>query len=152
METYKPVIESIKAAIRNRQEELTRLEGELSADSSESQKRLEEDFHAIMEGELLPEDTYSRLMQECISKITVHDYRIDIATKSGVVIPVPRLYGKHRSRRLMRCNLVCDTADGTLDGLFHYQLHFYDKEPVIIGGETAFEDETLSVFIHKPEK
>ena len=152
LETYKPVIDSIKAAIRGRQEELTRLEGELSADSSETQRRLEEDFHAIMEGQLLPEATYMRLMQECISKITVRDYRIDIATKSGVAISVPRLDGKHRSRRLMRCNLVCDTADGTLDGLFHYQLHFYDKEPVIIGGETAFEDETLSVFIHKPEK
>ena len=149
---YKPVIDSIKATIRSRQEELARLEGELSADSSESQKRLEEDFHAIMEGELLPEATYMRLIQECISKITVHDYRIDIATKSGVTISVPRLDGKHRSKRLMRCNLVCDTADGTLDGLFHYQLHFYDKEPVIIGGETAFEDETLSVFIHRPEK
>ena len=149
---YKPILDSIKATIRSKQEELTRLEGELSADSSEAQKRLEEDFHAIMEGELLPEATYSRLMQECISKITVHDYRIDIATKSGVVIPVPRLDGKHRSKRLMRCNLVCDTDDGTLDGLFHYQLHFYDKDITILGGETAFEDEALSVFIHWPEK
>lgn len=149
---YKPVIDSIKATIRGKQEELARLEGELSADSSESQKRLEEDFHAIMEGQLLSEATYSRLMQECISKITVHDYRIDIATKSGVTISVPRLDGKHRSKRLMRCNLVCDTADGTLDGLFHYQLHFYDKDITILGGETAFEDETLSVFIHRPEQ
>ena len=149
---YKPILDSIKAAIRGKQEELARLEGELSADSSESQKRLEEDFHSIMEGELLPEATYSRLMQECIEKITVHDYRIDIATKSGVAIPVPRLDGKHRSKRLMRCTLVCDTADGTLDGLFHYQLHFYDKDITIVGGETAFADETLSGFIHRPEQ
>ena len=149
---YKPVIDSIKATIRSKQEELARLEGELSADSSESQKRLEEDFHAIMEGELLPEATYSRLMQECISKITVHADHIDIETKSGVTIPVPRLEGKHHSKRLMRCALICDTADGTLDGLLHYQLHLYDKEPEIVGGESVYEDETMSVSVHWSEQ
>lgn len=149
---YKPVIDSIKATIRGKQEELTRLEGELSADSSESQKRLEEDFHAIMEGELLPEATYSRLMQECISKITVHADHIDIVTKTGVTIPVPRLEGKHHSKRLMRCALICDTADGTLDGLLHYQLHLYDKEPEIVGGESVYEDETMSVSVHWSEQ
>lgn len=148
---YKPVIDSIKANIRSKQEELAKLEGELSADSSESQKRLEEDFHAIMEGQLLPEDTYMRLMQECINKITVHADHIDIETKSGVTIPVPRLEGKHHSKRLMRCNLVCDTADGTLDGLFHYQLHLHDGEPEIVGGESVYEDENMSVSVHWPE-
>lgn len=148
---YKPVIDSIKANIRSKQEELAKLEGELSADSSESQKRLEEDFHAIMEGQLLPEDTYMRLMQECINKITVHADHIDIETKSGVVIPVPRLEGKHHSKRLMRCNLVCDTTDGTLEGLMHYQLHLHDGEPEIVGGESVYEDGTMSVSVHWPE-
>lgn len=149
---YKPVIDSIKATIRSKQEELTRLEGELSADSSESQKRLEEDFHAIMEGKLLPEATYSRLMQECISRIVVHSDHIDIETKSGVTIPVPRLEGKHHSKRLMRCSLICDTADGTLEGLMHYQLHFYDKDVTIVGGESVYEDDTMSVSVHWPEE
>ena len=149
---YKPVIDSIKATIRSKQEELTRLEGELSADSHEAQRRLEEDFHAIMEGELLPEATYSRLMQECISKIVVHPDHIDIETKSGVTIPVPRLEGKHHSKRLMRCAIICDTADGTLEGLVHYQLHFYDKEVTIVGGESAYQDENMSVSVHWPEE
>ena len=149
---YKPVIDSIKATIRSKQEELARLEGELSADSIESQKRLEEDFHAIMEGKLLPEETYMRLMQECISKITVHADHIDIETKSGVTIPVPRLEGKHHSKRLMGCALICDTADGTLEGLIHYQLHLYDKEPEIVGGESVYEDDTMSVSVHWPEE
>ena len=149
---YKPVIDSIKANIRSKQEELARLEGELSADSSESQKRLEEDFHAIMEGQLLPESTYSRLMQECISKITVHGGGIDIETKSGVTIPVPRLEGKHHSKRLMRCALICDTTDGTLEGLVHYQLHLYDKEVTIVGGESVYMDDTMSVSVHWPEE
>lgn len=148
---YKPVIDSIKATIRSKQEELARLEGELSADSTEAQRRLEEDFHAIMEGQLLPEDTYSRLMHECISKITVHADRIDIETRTGVVIPVPRLEGKHHSKRLMRCNLVCDTTDGTLEGLVHYQLHLHDKEPEIVGGESVYQDDTMSVSVHWPE-
>ena len=148
---YKPILDSIKANIRSKQEELARLEGELSADSSEAQRRLEEDFHAIMEGQLLPEATYMRLMQECISKITVHADRIDIETKSGVTIPVPRLEGKHHSKRLMRCALICDTADGTLEGLVHYQLHLYDKEPEIVGGESVYQDENMSVSVHYPE-
>lgn len=149
---YKPILDSIKATIRSKQEELTRLEGELSADSSEAQRRLEEDFHAIMEGQLLKEDTYSRLMQECISKITVHADHIDIETRTGVTIPVPRLEGKHHSKRLMRCALICDTTDGTLEGLIHYQLHFYDKEVTIVGGESVYEDDTMSVSIHYSEE
>ena len=152
LETYKPVIDSIKAAIRGKQEELTRLEGELSADSSEAQRRLEEDFSSIMEGKLLPEDTYMRLMQECISRIVVHSDHIDIVTKTGVTIPVPRMEGKHHSKRLMRCSLICDTADGTLEGLVHYQLHFYDKEVTIVGGESVYEDDTMSVSVHYPEE
>lgn len=52
-EVYKPVIDAIKASIKAKQEELARLEGELSTDADEAQKRLEEDFHRIMEGELL---------------------------------------------------------------------------------------------------
>ena len=149
---YKPILDSIKNTIRSKQEELTRLESELSADSSESQKRLEEDFHAIMEGQLLPEETYSRLMQECISKITVHADRIDIVTTTGVTIPVPRLEGKHHSKRLMGCSLICDTTDGTLEGLIHYQLHLYDKEPEIVGGESVYQDENMSVSVHYPEE
>lgn len=149
---YKPVIDSIKATIRGKQEELTRLEGELSADSSEAQRRLEDDFHSIMEGELLPEDTYMRLMQDCISTITVHADHIDIVTKTGVTIPVPRLEGRHHSKRLMRCSLICDTADGTLEGLVHYQLHLYDKEVAIVGGESIYQDDTMSVSVHWPEQ
>ena len=60
VETYSPVPDAIKTAIGDRQAELARLEGELSADATEARRRLEEDFHAIMEGELLPEDTYRR--------------------------------------------------------------------------------------------
>ena len=149
---YKPVIDSIKSTIRSKQEELARLEGELSADSTEAQRRLEKDFHAIMEGQLLKEDTYMRLMQECIGKITVHADHIDIVTKTGVTIPVPRLEGKHHSKRLMRCALICDTTDGTLEGLIHYQLHFYDKEPEIVGGESVYQDDTMSVSIHYSEE
>ena len=149
---YKPILDSIKTTIRGKQEELARLEGELSADSSESQKRLEEDFHAIMEGQLLPEETYSRLMQECISKITVHADRIDIVTKTGVTIPVPRLEGKHHSKRLMKCSLICDTTDGTLEGLIHYQLHLYDKDVTIVGGDSVYQDENMSVSVHYPEE
>lgn len=148
---YKPVIDAIKASIKAKQEELARLEGELSTDADEAQKRLEEDFHAIMEGELLPEDTYMRLMQECISNIAVHADHIDIITTAGVTIPVPRLEGKHHSRRLMRCTLICDTTDGTLDGLIHYQLHLYDREVAIVGGEKVIDSENMSVSIHWPE-
>ena len=91
-------------------------------------------------------------MQECISKITVHADHIDIVTKTGVTIPVPRLEGKHRSKRLMGCSLICDTTDGTLEGLIHYQLHLYDKEATIVGGESVYEDDTMSVSVHWPEE
>ena len=51
-------------------------------------------------------------------------------------------------RRLMRCTLLCDTTDGTLDGLVHYQLHLHDGEPAIVGVETVHEDDDLSVLVH----
>ena len=48
VETYRPVLDAIKTAIGDRQAELARLEGELSADATEARRRLEEDFHAIV--------------------------------------------------------------------------------------------------------
>ena len=75
VETYRPVLDAIKATIRDRQAELAMLERELSADAT----------------------------------------------------------------------------DGTLDGLVHYQLHLYDGEPAIVGGETVHEDDGLSVSVHWPD-
>ena len=40
VETYRPVLDAIKTAIRDRQAELARLEGELSADATETRRRL----------------------------------------------------------------------------------------------------------------
>ena len=48
VETYRPVLDAIKTAIGGRQAELARLEGELSADATETRRRLEEDFHTIV--------------------------------------------------------------------------------------------------------
>lgn len=50
VETYMPAIDASKVAIGDRQEELARLEGELSADATEARRRLEEGFASIMEG------------------------------------------------------------------------------------------------------
>ena len=75
VETYRPVLDAIKAAIGGRQAELARLEGELSADAT----------------------------------------------------------------------------DGTLDVLVHCQLHLHDGEPAIVGGETVYEDDDLSVSVHWPD-
>lgn len=148
---YKPILDSLKDSIKAKQEELAKLEGELETDADEAEERLARDFHAIMEGELLPEDTYMRLMQECIEKITVHADHIDIVTRTSVTIPVPRIEGKHHSRRLMKCALICSTIDGTLEGLVHYQLHLYDRGVTIFGGESVYEDENMSVSVHWPE-
>ena len=49
VETYRPVLDAIKAAIRDRQAELARLEGELSADATEARRRLEEDVETVYE-------------------------------------------------------------------------------------------------------
>ena len=49
VETYRPVLDAIKAAIRDRQAELARLEGELSADATEARRRLEEDVETVHE-------------------------------------------------------------------------------------------------------
>ena len=72
VETYRPVLDGVKATIKDRQAELARLEGEQSADA----------------------------------------------------------------------------MDGTLDGLVRYQLHLYGGEPAIVGGETVYEDDDLSVSVH----
>ena len=37
-------------------------------------------------------------------------------------------------RWLMRCSPLCDTTDGTLDGLVHCLLHLHGGEPAIVGG------------------
>ena len=49
VETYRPVLDAIKAAIGGRQAELARLEGELSADATEARRRLEEDVETVYE-------------------------------------------------------------------------------------------------------
>ena len=49
VETYRPVLDAIKAAIGGRQAELARLEGELSADATEARRRLEEDVETVHE-------------------------------------------------------------------------------------------------------
>ena len=41
VETYRPVPDAIKATIGDRQAELARLEGELSADATEARRRLD---------------------------------------------------------------------------------------------------------------
>ena len=41
VETYRPVLDAIKSAIRDRQAELAMLEGELSADATEARRRLD---------------------------------------------------------------------------------------------------------------
>ena len=48
VETYRPVPDATKTAIGDRQAELARLEGELSADATEARRTMEEDFHAIV--------------------------------------------------------------------------------------------------------
>ena len=47
VETYRPVLDAIKTAIGDRQAELARLEGELSADATEARRRLEEDVETV---------------------------------------------------------------------------------------------------------
>ena len=49
VETYRPVLDAIKAAIGGRQAELARLEGGLSADATEARRRLEEDVETVYE-------------------------------------------------------------------------------------------------------
>ena len=49
VETYRPVPDAIKTAMGDRQAELARLEGELSADATEARRRLEEDVETLCE-------------------------------------------------------------------------------------------------------
>ena len=49
VETHRPAPDAIKTAIGDRQAELARLEGELSADATEARRRLEEDVETVHE-------------------------------------------------------------------------------------------------------
>ena len=49
VETHRPVLDAIKTAIGDRQAELARPEGELSADATEARRRLEEDVETVHE-------------------------------------------------------------------------------------------------------
>ena len=49
VETHRPVPDAIKTAMGDRQAELARLEGELSADATEARRRLEEDVETLCE-------------------------------------------------------------------------------------------------------
>lgn len=147
---YKPVLDKIKSEIAEAKKALLEAQNVESADTKAMQDRLERNFSAIMEGKLLDEETYQRLLQATINYIEVRDDSITVVCKCGVSFSLPRLEGKHHAKRLLRCSLLCDSEGEEINQIRHYQLHFYDGEDSqIIGGETIYEDDTLSVWIHR---
>ena len=97
---------------------------------------------------MLDREAYQRLLRKTIDCMEVEADHVKVCLTDGRSFDVPRLEGKHHSKRLMKCTITCDTADGEVSGLFHYSLHFYDGEATITGGKCVLEDENLSVFIH----
>lgn len=146
-------IVNLKSEIQTKRAELTEAEAMSGTEQERWLDGLERDFHAVMEGELLGRQDYMRLLQATVKRLTVRDWSLDVETTSGVVIPIPRLLGKHRSKRLMDCDLLCDTTGESVEDIVHYQLHFHDSgDWSFDDGECVFENEELSVFVHRGAK
>lgn len=144
---FKPVLDGIRSQIAEKRSELLEAEALDEKERRRLHDMLERDFHDIMEQELMDHDAYQRLLQCTIDHMTVSKDILEVALVDGRSFMIPRIEGKHHSRRLMGSTVLCDT-DGDLAGIHHYQLHFHDGEPEIVGGECVLEDETLGVWIH----
>ena len=151
-ELYKPEIDEVKKSIAEVKQELAVAQTITEDAQRELHEHMESDFHHIMERELLDHDDYMRLMADTISELVVHDDRLDVVTKHGVTIPIPRIEGQHHSRRLMKCQVLCDSTGDEITDIIHYNLHYYDGEELptdlLDGGRTVFSNEDVDVIIH----
>lgn len=149
-EFYRDEINRVKQSIVDTKKALIEAQAVTTTEQDRIQALIEQDFHAIMERELLPKEDFMRLLNDTIDHIVVREDALEVVTKHDFVIPIPRKEGKHHAKRLYRCELLCDTEDGTLDGICHYQLHFHDpdKEFSIEGGQCVCGDDDIEIFMH----
>lgn len=145
---YKPIMDGLKEQIAQTKQELLEAESLDTTEQVRLREQLEQDFHDIMEQDILDHMVYQRLLKATIDFIEVEKSHIKICLTDGRSFDVPRLEGKHHARRLMKCTITCDT-DNDINGICHYSLHFFDGEPEILGGKCIMEDENLSVFVHE---
>lgn len=147
-EFYKEEINAVKKQIADTKASLIEAESVTSTEQDRIQDLIERDFHRVMERELLPQDDYMRLLADTIEEIIVREDCLDVVTKHDVTISVPRIKGKHNAKRLMKCELLCDADGDTLDSIIHYQMHFYDGEFTMEGGQCVFGNDDIDIFVH----
>ena len=145
---YKPIMDGIKEQIASKRKELLEAEAMDATEQQRLKSQQEQDFNALSEGRLLPEEDYQRLLQETISSIEVEAKCIKVNLVDGRAFDVPRIEGKWHSKRLMKSTFTADTINADLSGIFHYSLHIYDGEATITGGKCIMEDDSISVIIH----
>ena len=148
-ELFRPVLQSLKARISTKKAELLDAQAMDGTEKARMKERLEQDFYNVMEGELLGEEDYQRLLRDTISSLVVMDDAVTVHLVDGRTFSIPRIEGKHHARRLMKCELLCDATGDDVEDIAHYQLHFFDgKLEGLTGGTVQYEDENVSVVIH----
>lgn len=140
----KPEIDACKTELQEAKKRLYVEEAEATADVEALQEKVAIDFHNIMEGELMDEDDYSRLLHETIDKITVFEEKINVALKDGRNFDLPRLTINHYgSKAIPNATIFADTTNETLDGICHYTIVYGDGE----NEKTLLEDDNLTIFL-----
>lgn len=149
-EFYKDEIEAVKKQISTTKKELIEAQALTTTEQDRIQSLIEQDFHRIMEKELLPKEDFMRLLADTVDHIVVREDALEVMTKHDCIIPIPRKEGKHHAKRLYRCELFCDSAGDDINGIFHYQLHLYDpdSEFSIEVGQLVYGDDDIDIFIH----
>ena len=145
---YEPVLRGTKKEIAEARQELLEAQALDADEEKRLEEQCEEDFHSLMEQELLGEEHYQRLLRQTIDHLTVTDDALTVHLNGGGEFAIPRLLGAHRARRLMKCTITADTVDETISGLCHYTLYFFDGEPTIAGGREVYDDGLLTVYVH----
>ena len=140
----KPEIDACKAELQEAKKRLYVEEAEATADVEALQEKVAIDFATIMEGELMNEDDYSRLLHETIEKITIFEEKINVALKDGRFFDLPRLViNRYGSKAIPNATIFADTTNETLDGICHYTIVYGEgkQEKVLL------EDDELTILL-----
>jgi hypothetical protein len=135
IEIYGEEIEACKKHMNSLKEKLLSLEASQSQDMEALQAKIDEDFHNLMENQLLAEEDYQRLLYETIDRIIVDNDNVEIVMKGGQSFKLPRIQMDGRGLKVLpRPQIWCYGEDDSLGKIAHVRIEYGegDNERVLI--------------------
>lgn len=64
-------------------------------------QKINDDFSKIMEGKLMDEDSYMRLLEQTIEEIVIHESSVEVKLKDGKKFSIPRITVDKRGKKIL---------------------------------------------------